>query len=400
MTEKKEKKETSNWRRRTQAIHGGTRRSEFGETSEALFLTSGYAYDSPERAEARFKGEEPGYVYSRYGNPTVSMYEDRLAALEGAEDAWATASGMAAVNAALMCQLKAGDRVVSARALFGSNRYILDQILPRFGVSVALVDGTDLDQWREALAPGVICAFLESPSNPMQEIVDISEVAQLTHNAGGKLIVDNVFATPILQRPMEFGADIVVYSATKHIDGQGRVMGGAILGSHEFCSEQVQPYVRNTGPSLSPFNAWVLLKGMETLELRMEAQSAAAAELAEFLSSNPHIDRVIYPGRADHPQHALAARQMEGFGTIVSFDVGGGKETAFRFLKGLRLIKISNNLGDMKSLITHPETTTHQRLTPAERTELGIGSGLVRLSVGLEDTEDLKEDLSAALSNP
>ncbi len=398
MTDKKEQKETGNWRRRTQAIHGGTRRSEFGETSEALFLTSGYAYDSPEQAEARFKGEEPGYVYSRFGNPTVSMYEDRLAALEGAEDAWATASGMAAVNAALMCQLKAGDRVVGARALFGSCRYILDEILPRFGITVTLVDGCDLNQWREALAPGVTCVFLESPSNPMLEIVDIAEVARLTHEAGGRLIVDNAFATPILQRPLEFGADIVVYSATKYIDGQGRVMGGAVLGSHKFCSEQVQPYIRNTGPSLSPFNAWVLLKGMETLEMRMEAQSKAAADLAEFLSSHPSIDRVIYPGRADHPQHALAARQMEAYGAIISFDVGGGKEAAFRVLKGLRLITISNNLGDMKSLITHPETTTHQRLTPAERAELGIGSGLVRLSVGLEDIADLKDDLSAALA--
>ena len=390
--------ETTKWRPRTQAVHAGVRRSEFGETSEAMFLTSGYAYDSPEQAEARFKGDDPGFIYSRFGNPTVAMYEDRLAALEDAEDAWATATGMAAVNASLMCQLKTGDRVVAARALFGSCRYILDEVLPRFGIEVVLVDGADLHQWQDALAVSTQVVFLESPSNPMLEIIDLAAVCDLTHKAGGKVIVDNALATSVLQRPMEFGADIVVYSATKYIDGQGRVLGGAILGTSAFCTETLKPYLRNTGPSLSPFNAWVLLKGTETMELRVRAQSATAADLADFLDAQDGVERVTYPGRADHPQHELAARQMDGFGAMVSFDVAGGKEAAFRVLKGLRLITVSNNLGDTKSLITHPETTTHQRLTPEERAKVGIGSGLVRLSVGLEDALDLKEDLGEALA--
>jgi O-succinylhomoserine sulfhydrylase len=362
-----------------------------------MFLTSGYIFDSPEQAEARFKGNEPGYIYSRYGNPTVTMYEDRMTALEGAEAAWATSSGMAAISAALLCQLKTGDRVVAARALFGSSLYILNEILPRFGISVTLVDGTDLDQWREALAPGATTVLVESPSNPTLEILDISEVARLSHQAGATLIVDNVFATPIFQRPIELGADIVVYSATKYVDGQGRVLGGAILGTQKFCADVVQPYIRNTGPSLSPFNAWVLLKGLETMEIRIRAQTEAAAKIADFLSSAPGVTQVLYPGRSDHPQHALAAKQMTGFGAIISFNIAGGKDAAFQVLNRLQLISVANNLGDTKSLITHPETTTHQRMTPDERATLGIGSGLVRLSVGLEDVEDLIEDLGAAL---
>ncbi|MBT4711871.1 MAG: O-succinylhomoserine sulfhydrylase [Alphaproteobacteria bacterium] len=387
----------AHWRPQTQAIHGGSQISNFGETSEAMFLTSGYGYDSPEQAEARFKGTEDGYIYSRYGNPTVSMYEDRMAALEGGENCWATSSGMAAISGALLCQLKSGDRVVAARALFGSSLYVLNEILPRFGIAVTLVDGTDLDQLREALAGGATTVLVESPSNPTLEILDIAEIAKLSHNAGATLIVDNVFATPFFQRPIELGADIVVYSATKYVDGQGRVLGGAIIGTEEFCTDVVQPYIRNTGPSLSPFNAWVLLKGMETMELRIRAQTEAAAKVADFLANAPGVDRVLYPGRADHPQHALAASQMTGFGAIVSFDISGGKEGAFQVLNRLQLISVSNNLGDTKSLITHPETTTHHRLTREERAALGIGSGLVRLSVGLEHIEDLTEDLGAAL---
>ena len=386
------------WRPRTRMVHGGTVRSQFGETSEALFLTSGYVYDAPEEAEARFKGEAPGFLYSRFGNPTVSMFEDRMAALDGAEAAWATATGMAAVNAALMCQLKSGDRVVAARALFGSCRYILDEILPRFGVEVVLVDGTDLDQWATALANGAACVLIETPSNPGLEILDMRAIAELAHAAEAQFIVDNVFATPVLQRPLEFGADIVVYSATKHIDGHGRVLGGAVLGTRAFCEGTLKPYLRNTGPSLSPFNAWVLLKGIETLDLRVRAQSAAAATLADFLADLPGIARVLYPGRADHPQFDLAAAQMEASGSLISFDVAGGKDSAFRVLKRLRLIAISNNLGDAKSLITHPATTTHQRLGPLERAHLGIGDGMVRLSVGLEDPEDLREDLAQAFA--
>jgi len=385
------------WRPQTQAIHGGSQTSIFGETSEAMFLTSGYGYDGPEQAEARFKEEEPGYIYSRYGNPTVTMYEDRMAALEGAEDCWATSSGMAAISAALLCQLKQGDRVVAARALFGSSLYILNEILPRFGIAVTLVDGTNLDQWREALASGATTVLVETPSNPTLEILDIAKIANLSRQAGATLIVDNVFATPFFQRPIELGADIVVYSATKYVDGQGRVLGGAILGTQKFCSQVVQPYIRNTGPSLSPFNAWVLLKGMETMELRIRAQTEAAAKVAEFLSSAPGVEQVLYPGRSDHPQHTLAAQQMSGFGAIVSFNIAGGKDAAFKILNRLQLISVSNNLGDTKSLITHPGTTTHHRLTLEERAALGIGSGLVRLSVGLEDVEDLTEDLGAAL---
>ena len=384
------------WRPRTQMVHGGTIRSGFGETSEALFLTSGYVYDAPEQAEARFKGEDPGYIYSRFGNPTVTMFEQRMCALEGAEAAWGTATGMAAVNAALLCQLQSGDRVVAARALFGSNRYLLDEILPRFGIKVTLVEGTDLDHWRRALKQKAKVVFLETPSNPGLEIVDLAAVAKLAHAAGAQVIVDNVFATPILQRPMEFGADVVVYSATKHLDGQGRVLGGVVLGPKKFCDEKVMPFIRNNGPCLSPFNAWVLLKGLETLDLRVRSASETAAALADFLGGQDAVARVLYPGRTDHPQHALAMRQMEMGGTLISFDVGS-KDAAFALLRRLRLIVISNNLGDSKSMVTHPATTTHQRLAPEERAHLGIGDGMVRLSVGLEDVEDLKEDLAHAL---
>ncbi|HXV24771.1 MAG TPA: O-succinylhomoserine sulfhydrylase [Alphaproteobacteria bacterium] len=386
------------WRPRTNLVRGGLARSAFGETAEALYLTSGYCYPDPETAEARFKNQAPGYIYSRYGNPTVSMFEQRMALMEGAPAARAVASGMAAVNAALMCQLKAGDRVVASRALFGSCRYIIEELLPRFGVQTQLVDGPDLEQWSRALAKGARCIFIETPANPTLEIIDIAEVARLGREAGARLIVDNVFATPILQRPMELGADIVVYSATKHIDGQGRILGGVVLASEAFINDEMTPYLRHTGPSLSPFNAWVLLKGMETLGLRVEAQSAGAAVVADALAGMPGVARVLYPGRKDHPQHALAMRQMSGSGsTLIAFDLVGGKEQAFRALKHLCLIDISNNLGDTKSLITHPATTTHQRLAAEERARLGIGDGLLRLSVGLEDPQDIIEDLAQAL---
>ncbi len=386
------------WRPRTNLVRGGLARSAFGETAEALYLTSGYCYPDPETAEARFKNQAPGYIYSRYGNPTVSMFEQRMALMEGAPAARAVASGMAAVNAALMCQLKAGDRVVASRALFGSCRYIIEELLPRFVIQTQLVDGPDLEQWSRALAKGARCIFIETPANPTLEIIDIAEVARLGREAGSRLIVDNVFATPILQRPMELGADIVVYSATKHIDGQGRTLGGVVLASEAFINDEMTPYLRHTGPSLSPFNAWVLLKGMETLGLRVEAQSAGAAVVADALAGMPGVTRVLYPGRKDHPQHALAMRQMSGSGsTLIAFDLAGGKEHAFRTLKALRLIDISNNLGDTKSLITHPATTTHQRLAAEERARLGIGDGLLRLSVGLEDPQDLIEDLAQAL---
>ncbi|HSD35351.1 MAG TPA: O-succinylhomoserine sulfhydrylase [Alphaproteobacteria bacterium] len=385
------------WRPRTNLVRGGLTRSPFGETAEALFLTSGYCYSGPESAEARFKNQEPGFIYSRYGNPTVAMFEERMALLEGAPAARAVATGMAAVNAALMCQLKAGDRVVASRALFGSCRYIIEELLPRFGIESVLVDGTDLEQWSRALSKGARCIFIETPANPTLEIIDIAEVARLGRAAGARLIVDNVFATPLLQRPMELGADIVLYSATKHIDGQGRTLGGIVLGSVAFINDEMTPYLRHTGPSLSPFNAWVLLKGLETLELRVEAMGAGAAKVADALAGMPGVVRVLYPARRDHPQHALAMRQMRGGSSLIAFELEGGKEQAFRALNRLKLIDISNNLGDAKSLITHPATTTHQRLSPEERQRLGIGAGLLRLSVGLEDPQDLIEDLAQAL---
>ncbi len=381
----------------TLLVQGGTARSPYGETAEALYLTQGFVYDDAESCEARFKGEDPGFIYSRYGNPTTAMFESRMALLEGAQAARATASGMAAVNAALICQLKAGDHVVAARALFGSCRWIIEEFLPRFGVETTLVDGTNLEAWQAAVKGNTKVLFLESPTNPTLEIIDIAAVAQIAHASGARLVVDNVFATPLLQKPFELGADVVVYSATKHIDGQGRCLGGVILASQAFITEGLQTYLRQTGPSISPFNAWVLLKGMETLALRVERQQASAATIADALATSSKVEKVIYPFRADHPQAELARRQMKGGGTLTTFVVGGGKEGAFRFANALRLIRISNNLGDSKSLLTHPATTTHQRFTPEARAEMGISDGLVRLSVGLEHPGDLLADLTQAL---
>ena len=393
------KSDPANWRQSTRLVRGGTERSAFGETSEGLFLTSGYVYESAEEAEQAFKGEKQRYMYSRYANPTVTMFEKRLALLEGAETCVSTATGMAAVFAALASQLKAGDRVVSSRALFGSCLYIIAEQLPKFGIEIVLVDGIDLEEWKAALSTETQCVFLETPSNPVLEIIDIQAVSDLAHEAGAKIIVDNVFATPILQRPLELGADIVMYSATKHIDGQGRTLGGAILTNDtDFIENDLTPFFRHTGPSLSPFNAWVMLKGLETLDIRVQRHCENAHAVAGFLSNRKEITRVNYPGNKDHPQHDLAMAQMGDGGTMVSFDIDGGKEAAFRFLNALELIDIANNLGDAKSLATHPATTTHQRLSPEERADLNITEGLVRLSVGLEDAEDIKEDLDRALT--
>ncbi|WP_374300210.1 O-succinylhomoserine sulfhydrylase [Ferrovibrio sp.] len=397
------KKSSRTWRPATQLVRGGTMRSGFGETSEAIFMTSGFCYDSAEAAEARFKNEQPGFVYSRFGNPTVEMFERRMALLEDAEAARATASGMAAVNAALMCQLKAGDEVVSARAVFGSCRYIVEELLPRFGIRTHLIDGTDLSAWERAINPRTRAVFLETPSNPTLEVIDLPAVAALAHKVGARVVVDNVFATPMLQKPLQLGADIVVYSATKHIDGQGRCLGGVVLGSQDFVTNELTPYLRHTGPALSPFNAWVMLKGLETLELRVSRQVESAARLADALAGHPglaaptNVPALLYPGRADHPQHALAMRQMSAGGNMLALRPRGGKAGAFRMLNALELVDISNNLGDSKSLITHPATTTHQRLSLEERARLGIGEDLLRLSVGLEDWRDLQDDLSQAL---
>jgi len=388
------------WHRATALVRGGTERSAFDETSEGLYLTSGYVYGSAEEAERAFKGDDERYMYSRYANPTITMFEKRLALLEGAHACVATATGMAAMFAAVASQLEAGDRVVASRALFGSCHYIITEQLPRFGVETELVDGTDLDQWERTLAGGAKCVFLETPSNPTLEIVDIRAVSELAHAAGARVVVDNVFATPILQRPLELGADVVMYSATKHIDGQGRTLGGAILSNDAgYFEDMLIPFLRHTGPSMSPFNAWVLLKGLETLELRVGRHVENARAVAEFLSGRENVSRVLYPGLESHAQHALAMEQMSGAGgTVVSFEIEGGREAAFRALNALELIDISNNLGDAKSLVTHPATTTHQRLTAEERAALGITDGLVRFSVGLEDVEDLKEDLDRAVS--
>ncbi|WP_281015444.1 O-succinylhomoserine sulfhydrylase [Lichenihabitans psoromatis] len=383
----------------TRLVHGGTMRSQFGEVSEALFLTQGYAYDSMEAAEARFNGGDPGFVYSRFSNPTVAMFEARMALLEGCEAARATATGMAAVTAAMMGQVQAGDHVVAAKALFGSCRYVVEELLPRFGVASTLVDGEDLDQWRAAMRPETKVVFLESPTNPTLSLVDIAAVAEIAHAGGALLTVDNVFATPMLQSPFELGADCVVYSTTKHIDGQGRCLGGVILGSQDFIDTKMQTFLRQTGPALSPFNAWVMLKGLETLPLRVAAQDASASRIADFLADHKQISRVIYPGRDDHPQAELARRQMKGGGTLVAFDVVGGKPAAFRFANALKVILISNNLGDAKSLITHPATTTHQRLSAEVRAGLGINDAMLRLSVGLEDVHDLLEDIGRALDH-
>ena len=389
----------NNWRKATQLIRGGIARSHFEETSEALYLTSGYVYSSPEEAEAAFKGESKRYIYSRYANPTVSMFEKRLALLEGAAHCIGTASGMAAMFAAVASQVKAGDRVVASRALFGSCNYILTEQLPKYGVETVLVDGTDLDQWRDALSKQTACVFIETPSNPTLEVIDIAAVSELAHAAGARMVVDNVFATPVLQSPLTLGADIVMYSATKHIDGQGRAMGGAILFNDEnYLKDYLEPFFRHTGPSLSPFNAWVMLKGLETLDIRVQRHCDNAEIIAAFLCTNSKINRVLYPGMDSHPQYQLAMKQMSRGGTMISFEVDDGKAGAFRFLKALNLIDISNNLGDAKSLTTHPTTTTHQRMREEDRMALGITPGLVRFSVGLEDTEDIIEDLDQALA--
>jgi len=392
------KEQTDKWALGTRLVRGGTHRSEFGETSEALFLTSGFVYETAAEAEARFKGEAEGFVYSRYGNPTVEMLQQRLTMLEGAEACRATASGMSAVFATFMSQLKAGDHVLASRAMFGACLYIVRELLPRYGIETTTVDGTDLDAWRAALRPNTRCVLMESPANPTLEILDIAAIAELAHTVGAQVIVDNVFATPVLQRPLQLGADIVVYSATKHIDGQGRCLGGAILGRKSFVDDVLTPFLRNTGPSISPFNAWVLLKGLETLDIRLERMCRTAGVVAEHLSKQAGIISVLYPGADNHPQRALAARQMDLPGSIVTFEVEGGKAAAFKVLDALRLIDISNNLGDAKSLITHPASTTHQRLSEAERAELGISDALVRLSIGLEAKSDIIADLDQALT--
>ncbi|MBW8731153.1 MAG: O-succinylhomoserine sulfhydrylase [Terrabacter sp.] len=385
------------WRPDTLAVRGGLSRSGFEETSEALYLTSGFVYDTAEDAEAAFKGDVDRFVYSRYGNPTVAMFEERLRQIEGAEACFATGSGMSAVFVALAALLGQGDRVVSSRALFGSCFVILDEILPRWGVETVFVDGADLDQWREALAEPTTAVFFETPSNPMQELVDIAAVTELAHAAGAKVVVDNVFGTPVFSKPLDLGADIIVYSATKHIDGQGRTLGGAVLGPKEFIDGPVQNLMRHTGPSMSPFNAWVLVKGLETMSLRVERMADSALEVARFLEGHPSVRRVVHPFLESHPQHDLAKRQMLAGGTVVTFELDGGKDEAFALMNALQVIDISNNLGDSKSLITHPATTTHRRLTPEARAVVGITDGVLRVSVGLEDVRDLVDDLRRAL---
>ncbi|MGA7997430.1 MAG: O-succinylhomoserine sulfhydrylase [Bradyrhizobium sp.] len=388
---------TARYRPETRLVHSGTLRSQFAETSEALFLTQGFVYDTAEQCEARFKGEDPGFIYSRFSNPNISMFERRMIELEGAEAARATATGMAAVTTAILAPLKAGDHVVAAKAMFGSCRYVVEDLLPRYGISSTLVDGLDLDQWRKAMRPNTKSCFLESPTNPTLDVLDIGSIAEIAHAGGARLIVDNVFATPIWQSPLTLGADVVVYSATKHIDGQGRCLGGVILSSEAFIAEHIHNFMRQTGPSMSPFNAWILLKGLETLAVRVRAQTETAAAIAEALAKHPKISRLIYPGRADHPQAALVKKQMRAGSTLIGFEVKGGKPAAFRTLNGLKLSRISNNLGDAKSLVTHPATTTHQRLKPEARAELGISEGFIRFSAGLEHADDLIEDLYAAL---
>lgn len=387
----------ANWGDATKLVHGGTIRSEFGETSEGLFLTSGYVYESAERAEARFKGDEEGYIYSRFMNPTIKMFEERMKLLEGAADGRATATGMAAVTASMLCYLNAGDHVVSAKALFGSCRYVVEKLLPRFGIEITLVDGRDLEQWKAAMQRNTKAVFFETPTNPTLELVDIQAVSDIAHQNGAIVIVDNVFATPILQKPMQYGADVVCYSATKHIDGQGRCLGGMVLGSEDYVTDHLHDYMRQTGPSISPFNAWVMLKGLETLPVRLAQAEANAHRVAEFLQGHGKVANVYYPGLEAHPQHELAKAQMNGFGTMLAFDLEGGKAAAFAAMNKLEIISISNNLGDTKSLITHPATTTHQRLEEHEQLELSITPDLMRLSIGLEDAEDLIGDLEAAI---
>jgi O-succinylhomoserine sulfhydrylase len=393
-----EGKGMENWKPKTKLVHSGVKRSQYGELSEAIFLTQGFVYDTAEQAEARFiECQEDEYIYGRYGNPTVRMFEERIAALEGAEDAFATASGMAAVSGALFSMLRAGDHVVSAKALFGSCLFVVEDIIQRWGVEVTFVDGTNLDEWRAAMRPNTKVAFLEALSNPTLEVIDIKSVSEIAHEAGATLVVDNVFATPVFQRSLDLGADVVIYSATKHIDGQGRCLGGVVLGTKEFIRKTFEPFNKHTGSCMSPFNAWVMLKGLETLVLRCEAQANTCELLMESLQHHSKLSRFIYPFSKDHPQRDLAKSQMTQGGTVISLEVEGGKAAAFRFLNALKIVTMSNNLGDAKSLVTHPATTTHQRLTDEQRAGLGISDGLVRISVGLEDAGDLLEDISSAL---
>ncbi|WP_306155035.1 O-succinylhomoserine sulfhydrylase [Roseovarius sp. MMSF_3281] len=389
---------SDDWNKRTHAVHGGTKRSQWGEVSEAIFLTQGFVYDTAEAAAARFESAGPDeFIYARYGNPTVAMFEERIAGLEGAEDAFATASGMAAVSGALTSMLKAGDHVVAARALFGSCLYVLEEVLTRYGVEVTFVDGTDLEAWRTAIRDDTALVFFETIANPTLDVVNLPEVAKLAHGKGAKVVVDNVFATPVFSRAIAQGADVVVYSATKHIDGQGRALGGVILGSREFIRGTVEPYMKHTGGSMSPFTAWVMLKGLETMDLRVRAQAATAMALAEALQGHEKLARVLYPGHESHAQHALAQEMMGAGGTVVALDLAAGQEAAFRFLNALNIVVISNNLGDAKSIATHPATTTHQRLPEDQKNALGITPGLIRLSLGIEDTGDLIADVLAAL---
>lgn len=390
---------TKDWKTRTQLVHEGTRRSQYGEMAEAIFLTQGFVYPTAEAAEARFvKAGEDEFIYARYGNPTTRMFEERIAALEGTEDAFATASGMAAVSGALTSCLRAGDHVVAARALFGSCLYVLEEVLQRFGVRVTFVDGADLDQWRKTVVPGTKAVFFESMSNPTLELVDIRSVSEIAHAAGALVICDNVFATPIFSRAVEQGADVVVYSTTKHVDGQGRALGGVVCGTTEFVRKVLEPYMKHTGGSMSPFTAWMHLNGMATLDLRCRAMADAALQVAGALEGHPKVAKVIYPGLPGHPQHALAMAQMGSGGTLVTFEVAGGKDAAFRFMDALEIVKISNNLGDARTIATHPATTTHQRLPQEQKDALGITPGLIRLSLGLEDAGDLVADLTRALS--
>ncbi|MGY6705121.1 O-succinylhomoserine sulfhydrylase [Roseinatronobacter sp.] len=386
------------WDKRTKLVHTGARRSQYGEVAEAIYLTQGFVYPSAEAAEARFlKTGADEFIYARYGNPTVAVFEDRIAAIEGTEDAFATASGMAAVSGALSAMLRAGDHVVSSRALFGSCLYILEEVLTRYGVQVDFVDGTDLDQWRAAMRPDTRAVFCETVSNPTLEVVDLRGISEIAHAVGATVVVDNVFATPIFSRAVELGADVVIYSATKHIDGQGRALGGVVCGTREFIRGTLEPYMKHTGGALSPFNAWVMVNGLTTMDLRVRAQAASAQAIAEALQDDPRLARVIYPGLPTHPHHAVAKAQMGGFGTVLALDIAAGKDAAFRFLNALQIAVISNNLGDARSIATHPATTTHQRLPEDQKVELGITSGLVRFSVGLEGTDDLIADLRRAL---
>ena len=390
---------TKDWKTRTKLVHEGSRRSQYGEMAEAIYLTQGFVYPTAESAEERFiKAGDDEFIYARYGNPTTRMFEDRIAALEGTEDAFATASGMAAVNGALTAMLRAGDHVVSSKALFGSCLYILEEVLTRFGVKVTFVDGTDLDQWRAACTPGTKAVFFESMSNPTLELVDITEVSKIAHAVGALVIVDNVFATPVFSNAVAQGADVIVYSTTKHVDGQGRALGGVICGSKDFVRKVAEPYLKHTGAAMSPFTSWIMLNGMATLDLRCRAMADAALQIAKVLEGHPSVTKVIFPGLESHPQHALAMAQMGSGGTLVTFDIKGGKEAAFKFMNALEIVKISNNLGDAKSIATHPATTTHQRLPQPQKDALGITPGLIRLSVGLEDAGDLIADLQQALA--